>query len=138
MKKKLITLVFMVSGLFFFSLLSGFKPFDQQKEWPVPEKYVKMQNPVKADAESLKEGKSLWIKHCQSCHGKSGLGDGSKAAQLKTTVEDLTIPSIQKQTDGAFFYKTSEGREDMPSFKKKIPDQDDIWNLVNYMRSLKK
>lgn len=138
MKKKLITLVVMVAALFLFNLLSGFKQFVHQKEWPVPEKYVKMQNPVKADAESLKEGKSLWIKYCQSCHGKSGLGDGSKAAQLKTTVEDLTTPKIQKQTDGAFFYKTSEGREDMPSFKKKIPEQEDIWNLVNYMRSLNK
>jgi mono/diheme cytochrome c family protein len=36
------------------------------------------------------------------------------------------------------FYKTAEGRVDMPSFKKKIADQEDIWNLVNYMRSLKK
>jgi hypothetical protein len=26
----------------------------------------------------------------------------------------------------------------MPSFKKKIPDEDDIWALVNYMRTLKK
>lgn len=138
MKKKLLTLVLMVTGLSLFSLLSGFKPFDQQKEWPVPEKYVKMQNPVKADAESLAAGKSLWVTHCKSCHGSKGMGDGSKAAQLKTPVEDLTTPEMQKQTDGSLFYKTSEGRKDMPSFKKKIPDQDDIWNLVNYLRSLKK
>ena len=109
-----------------------------QKEWPVPDKYNKMPNPLKGDAASLATGKELWAKHCQSCHGKSGKGDGSKAAQLKTTPEDLSTAEMQKQTDGAFFYKTLEGREDMPSFKKKIPDQDDIWALVNYMRVLKK
>ena len=138
MKKKFLTIIFIVAGILFFNMILGFKPFYQQKEWPVPEKYIKMQNPVKADAESIKEGKALWIKHCQSCHGKTGMGDGSKAAQLKTTVEDLTTPEMQKQSDGSLFYKTSEGRDDMPGFKKKIPDQEDIWNMVNYMRSLKK
>jgi mono/diheme cytochrome c family protein len=106
--------------------------------WPVPDKYLKMPNPVKSDAESVANGKELWAKNCQSCHGKSGKGDGPKAAQLKTTPEDLSKAEIQKQPDGAFFYKTSEGREDMPSFKKKIPDQEDIWALVNYLRTFKK
>jgi mono/diheme cytochrome c family protein len=106
--------------------------------WPVPDKYNKMPNPVKADAASIATGKELWAKHCQSCHGKSGKGVGSKAAQLKTLPNDMTKPDVQKQTDGAIFYKTSEGRQDMPSFKKKIPDQEEIWSVVNYMRTFKK
>jgi mono/diheme cytochrome c family protein len=118
---------------------AGFTTIQNQSDpWPVPEKYLKMVNPVKADAESLALGKELWVKHCQSCHGKTGKGDGSKAAQLKTQPEDLGKPDIQKQPDGAFFYKTMEGREDMPSFKKKIPDQDDVWAVVNYLRTFKK
>jgi len=122
-----------------FIVVCGFKVNQKHNDpWPVPEKYLKMANPVKTDAESLALGKELWAKHCQSCHGKSGKGDGSKAAQLKTQPEDLGKPDIQKQPDGAFFYKTLEGREDMPSFKKKIPDQDDIWALVNYVRTFKK
>jgi mono/diheme cytochrome c family protein len=106
--------------------------------WIVPDKYIKMPNPVKADAESLNTGKEVWAKHCQSCHGKAGKGDGSKAAQLKTSPSDFTKPEFQKQTDGALFYKTEEGRDDMPSFKKKISDQDDVWAVINYMRTFKK
>jgi mono/diheme cytochrome c family protein len=106
--------------------------------WIVPDKYIKMPNPVKADAESLNTGKEVWAKHCQSCHGKTGKGDGSKAAQLKTSPADFTKPEFQKQTDGALFYKTEEGRDDMPSFKKKISDQDEVWAVVNYMRTFKK
>jgi mono/diheme cytochrome c family protein len=106
--------------------------------WPVPDKYNKMANPLKDDASATATGKGLWAKHCQSCHGKTGKGDGSKAAQLKTLPDDMTKPDVQKQTDGALFYKTLEGREDMPSFKKKISDQDDVWSLVNYIRTFKK
>jgi mono/diheme cytochrome c family protein len=106
--------------------------------WPVPDKFNKMPNPVKADAESMATGKELWAKHCQSCHGKAGKGDGSKAAQLKTAPDDFSKADFQKQPDGALFFKTSEGRDDMPSFKKKITDQEEIWAVVNYMRTFKK
>ncbi|MDH4091648.1 MAG: cytochrome c [Cyclobacteriaceae bacterium] len=120
------------------AFLYSFTFFQEKKPWVVPDKYEKMANPVKADAESLKTGKALWTKHCQSCHGKTGLGDGTKAAQLDTEVDDLTSAEVQKQSDGAMFYRTQEGRDDMPSFKKKIPEEDDIWALVNFMRSLAK
>ncbi|HVZ57470.1 MAG TPA: c-type cytochrome [Chitinophagaceae bacterium] len=116
---------------------AGFRPF-QQEPWPVPDKYVKMANPVKSDATSIAAGKELWAKHCQSCHGKTGKGDGPKAAQLKTQPADFNKPDFTNQTDGAIFYKTSEGRKDMPSFKKKIDDPDDIWSIVNYIRSMHK
>jgi len=129
---------FFVSGLFFLVIAAASFIQVQKKPWPVPDKYLKMPNPVKSDAASLATGKELWVKHCQSCHGKSGKGDGPKAVQLKTEPEDLGKPDIQNQPDGAFFYRTSEGREDMPSFKKKIDDPDDIWAVVNYVRTFKK
>jgi mono/diheme cytochrome c family protein len=110
----------------------------QTKPWPVPDKDAKTPNPVKADAASVSAGKQLWAQHCASCHGKTGLGDGNKAAQLKTQPSDFTKASFQGQSDGSMFYKIVAGRDDMPSFKKKIPDAEDIWNLVNFTRTLKK
>jgi mono/diheme cytochrome c family protein len=110
----------------------------QTKPWVVPADKAKVANPLKGDAGSVATGKTLWNQHCASCHGKTGLGDGSKAAQLETTPPDFSKAAFQGQTDGAIFFKTSEGRGDMPSFKKKIPDQEDIWALVNFMRTLKK
>ena len=125
-----------ISGLFL--LTAAFKANQQPKPWPVPEKAAKTPNPVKSSAESISAGKQLWSQHCSSCHGKTGLGDGTKAAQLKTQPNDMTVASFQSQSDGSLFYKVSEGRDDMPSFKKKIPDAEDIWDLVIYMRTLKK
>lgn len=109
-----------------------------RKPWPVPEKDKKMKNPVASDAESLKTGKSLWNMHCKSCHGSKGLGDGSKAAQLKTDPGDFSKADVQNETDGTLFFRTSVGRDDMPSFKKKIADADDRWSIINYMRTFKK
>lgn len=112
--------------------------FIQNKPWTVPADKEKVPNTIKTSAASIAEGKALWSTHCASCHGKTGLGDGAKATTLNTAPPDFSKAAFQGQTDGSIFYKTSEGRGDMPSFKKKITDADDIWNLVNFMRSLKK
>ena len=132
--KKYISILFTV---IFVSVLMAFVPKKQNDPWPVPDKYKNMANPVKSDATSLATGKTLYNQHCKSCHGTKGKGDGPKAAQLDTECGDFTKPAFQSQTDGTLFYKTSEGRKDMPSFKKKIADQNDIWAVVNYMRTLK-
>lgn len=107
------------------------------KPWDVPAKFESMKNPVKSDATSIADGKSLYSTHCSSCHGKKGKGDGPKAAQLETECGDFTTPAFQKESDGAVFYKMTEGRKDMPTFAKKIPDEKERWALVNYIRTLK-
>ncbi len=115
-------------------VIMAFMPSPEQNApWPVPDNYKNMKNPVKFDKTAAA---ALWSTHCKSCHGKEGLGDGTKAAQLKTECGDFSSAAFQKQTDGALFYKTLEGRDEMPSYKKKIPDQDEIWQLVHYMRTM--
>ena len=110
----------------------------QKKPWVVPDNFKNMKNPVASNAESIAAGKALYATHCKSCHGAKGLGDGSKAAQLKTEPGDFSTADFQAESDGAVFYKSIEGRDDMPSFKKKIPDSDDRWSVVNFIRTLKK
>ena len=82
MKRKLMLFIaaFTVSVMSF-----AFTIIQEPKPWPVPDKSAKTPNPVKSNSESIAAGKALWNLHCSSCHGKKGLGDGSKAAQLKTT-----------------------------------------------------
>ncbi|WP_370477781.1 c-type cytochrome [Tamlana flava] len=120
-------------GVIIFSLYSFSSIF--QEGWKVPEKYVKMKNPTDPD-EDLAIGKSLYSKHCQSCHGKEGYGDGPKAKEMTGDLGDFSSEEYQQQTDGTLFYKTSFGKDDMPEFTKKIPDDEDRWLIVNYMRTL--
>jgi mono/diheme cytochrome c family protein len=106
-----------------------------QDEWVVPEKYQNMANPTDPK-EDLNIGKSLYSKHCQSCHGKEGYGDGKKANEVEGDLGDFSSEEFQAQSDGALFYKTTFGRDDMPEYTKKMPDDEDRWLIVNYMRTL--
>jgi mono/diheme cytochrome c family protein len=109
----------------------------QPKPWVVPANFKSMKNPIATSDASVKAGQVLYAKTCAACHGKIGLGDGPKAKSLKTTVTNFSMAESQNQTDGEHFYKTKTGRGDMPKYEGKLSD-DDIWNIVNYMRTIKK
>lgn len=116
-------------------------------QWDVPEKYRKMKNPVASSAVSIRIGKQMYVRHCRSCHGITGKGEGPRAPKLTHSIGDFTTAAFQKETDGAIFYKMTEGHDEMPSFRKKIPGSDDIiegsfgetgsvGDLINYIRTL--
>jgi mono/diheme cytochrome c family protein len=110
---------------------------DPPKPWPVPDEYKNMENPTIGDPQALKMGEMLYKRHCLSCHGRTGLGDGPKARGLKTFSGDFSGDYYQDQTDGAHFYKTMVGRDEMPGYENKLP-KEDIWAIVTYMRTFKK
>ena len=109
----------------------------QTKPWVVPANFKSMKNPIATSDASITAGLGLYRKNCLPCHGKAGLGDGPKSKSLKTTVGNMTLAEFQNQTDGEHFYKTKMGRGDMTKYEGKISDED-IWNVVNYMRTFKK
>jgi len=109
------------------------------KAWPVPDKDKALKAPVKlSDASVISTGKELWAKHCKSCHGSKGLGDGPKGASLKTFPGDFSSAAFQSGTDGELFFRTNKGRDEMPAYEKKIPEANDRWALVAFMRTMKK
>jgi mono/diheme cytochrome c family protein len=109
----------------------------QTTPWVVPANFKSMKNPIAASDASTQAGKTLYAKTCAACHGKTGLGDGPKAKSLKTPATDFSKAAFQNQTDGEHFYKTKTGRGEMTKYEGKMSD-DDIWNIVNYMRTFKK
>ena len=122
---------------FSFSQVMNAQSQKKAEPWPVPATEKAKANPVAADDATMKLGTSSWTKNCASCHGKTGLGDGVKGRMGKTHPGDFTSADFQASTDGELFYRTKAGRNEMPSFDKKIPDNE-IWALVHYMRSFKK
>jgi mono/diheme cytochrome c family protein len=75
---------------------------------------------------------------CAMCHGDSGNGKGDLAADMKLQLADFSDPkSLQGKTDGELFYVIKNGKGQMPAEGTRAkPDQ--IWNMVNYIRSLAK
>ena len=104
--------------------------------WVAPESENDRANPIARSAESTARGRALYERHCRSCHGQSGRGDGPVAKRLGYTAGNLTdAAQMNSQTDGAIFWKIATGREPMPAFRKDRDLTDDqIWDLVNYAR----
>jgi mono/diheme cytochrome c family protein len=95
------------------------------------------QNPVKPTPESLAKGKKTYAIDCAMCHGENGDGKGDLAADMKN-VTDFTAPdALKNRTDGELFAIMRKGKGEMPPEGDRAKN-DDIWNLVNYIRSLKK
>ncbi len=131
--------IFILSALFVgcFALLSmSLLDSEFQDPWEVPAKYQKMENPFLDAADEENIGRMMYSKHCKSCHGTKGKGDGTKAEDLDTEVGDFTDGSLIDQTDGTLYYKTFFGRDDMPSFNKKIKVEEEKWMIINYLRKL--
>jgi mono/diheme cytochrome c family protein len=131
---KAFIIVILLAGLSSWGSIKLYK----NDNWDVPEAAQKMKNPTKADKENMVVGRAIYLKHCRSCHGRDGEGDGPKAGELDTFPGDFSSEEFQSQTDGALYYKTTEGKGDMPSFKKTIRSDEDRWILVHYMRTFKK
>ena len=105
-----------------------------QGEWNADPKCVaSAKNTVKGVGNAKKTVET----NCVTCHGASGKGDGPAAAALPPPKPaDWTSAKIQAESDAVLFCKISDGRGAMPPWKH-LPDKD-RWEVVNYIRTLKK
>ncbi len=105
------------------------------KNWPVPEEAKKQKNPVPAAPSTLAAAKAIFLENCAQCHGEDGKGDGPEAPMYSVKPADFTDAHMMREmTDGEIFYKITEGRMPMPSFKKRLTDEQ-RWQLVNYVKT---
>src|SRR5437016_14406567 len=100
-----------------------------QEEWKAPVRASKKKNPVPADEKSTARGKEIYTQNCHSCHGPTGKGDGPAAKDLPKKARDLADPKTVSETDGALFWKISEGRAPMTSYEKLLSEED-RWHVV--------
>ncbi len=98
-----------------------------------------LKNPVPASPESVAAGKQLYTRNCAPCHGTSG--EGGPGNDLIPAAPDLTDAMWDHgSSDGEIFTNIRNGIApdfNMTPFKDKLKD-DDIWNDVNYIRSIAK
>ncbi|MEE8128946.1 MAG: ankyrin repeat domain-containing protein [Vicinamibacterales bacterium] len=99
-------------------------------------------NPEPSTAESVAAGAATYARLCASCHGPTGRGDGTLAA---ATAAYGSLPS--NFTDGIWQHGGSDGEIfvtirdgvgpdfSMDAFRDRLRESD-VWNLVNYLKSL--
>lgn len=130
--KKILVSVTLLSVMYFLSVAFISPP---QEKWVAPPSADKIVNPLKNDANAAASGKKLFKMMCSVCHGPKGKGDGMAGAGLTPKPTDLTSAVFQSQTDGAIFWKISEGRAPMASYETSIPEKK-RWQLINYLKTL--
>lgn len=93
-------------------------------------------NPFPPTAESIAAGEEVYVQNCQTCHGASGLGDGSGGAGLDPPPADL-VYHVPLHPDDELFTTIVEGKTGtaMPAFGAQLSEEQ-IWHLINYLRTL--
>jgi mono/diheme cytochrome c family protein len=94
----------------------------------------KLKNPVAYTQKSLTQGKTYFGRTCATCHGL----DGKAQLDVVADATDLTSPKLYKSgtSDGEIYRSIRDGAgQAMPPFKSNFTEEN-LWNLVNYVRSL--
>jgi mono/diheme cytochrome c family protein len=110
------------------ALLAQNLSYRPDPDWQAPAPAAARANPLAPTPEIVAGGSKLFRRHCAECHGEDGRGL-RKAA-------DLQLPVVQQQSDGALFWKITNGnsRRKMPSWAR-LPELQ-RWQLVLYLRTL--
>lgn len=115
-------------------------------EWEAPTAAHALISPLShTNPEHARNGRSLFAKHCVTCHGEQGRGDGPSARlharRSGYAPRDLSRSDVQAGlTDGEIFWKIGTGwrpgsRIVMPGVGDEVSPED-RWRLVIYVRSL--
>lgn len=100
-----------------------------------PEEVKKLKNTVPFSKASIARGRILFIRDCTECHGN----DGKSKVDVIANATDLTQPKLWTSgtSEGEIFRSIRDGAGDsMPPFKAEIENEEDMWHLVNFTRSL--
>lgn len=105
-----------------------------QSDWQVPANENENRSPFLFDDDMVLEGRISYENSCTSCHGSPGQDDFTP---MSPPPGDPASNQFQLQTDGALFHKIKMGRGSMPKFEDAFAD-DELWNLIAYIRSFNK
>ena len=93
-------------------------------------------NPIESTGESRAIGRQRYVFMCRECHGNRGLGDGDMAHAGGVPSDFTDDVWDHGESDGEIFAVIKEGvSADMQGYANRLSDEE-IWHVVNYLRSL--
>ena len=106
---------------------------------PEPHRHAEgqaLESPVPSTRDSVSTGRQRYVFMCRECHGNRGLGDGDMA-HAGGEVPDFTDDVwLHGPSDGEMFLVIRDGvTADMQPYANRLSDED-IWHLVNYLKTL--
>jgi mono/diheme cytochrome c family protein len=108
-----------------------------QDTTPVPAAGQK--NPVKSTDKSQARAKELYGQDCALCHGNNGNGKTDLAKDMGLTLDDWSNPAtLANKPDQDLFNVIRNGKGKMPAEEAGRAKDEEVWNLVIYIRGLYK
>ena len=107
---------------------------------PAPEPYTGMKNLLPASKENIAAGKQLFHQNvqpipCETCHGFKGNGFGVVFARMQPYPRDFTCYQTMKEvSDGQLFWIIKHGSHGTRMKPFKHLEEDEVWQLVHYVR----
>ncbi|MGD0094920.1 MAG: cytochrome c [Terracidiphilus sp.] len=98
-----------------------------------------LKNPVKPTEKSQARAKEIYSVDCVVCHGETGDGKTDLAKDMQLTLVDWRDPkSLAGKSDGDLFNVIRNGKDKMPPEASGRAKDDEVWNLIIYIRGLAK
>jgi mono/diheme cytochrome c family protein len=90
-----------------------------------------------ASQPDIEQGRDIYRKHCQECHGAEGRGDGPRAAMLAPSPGNLVSAATSTKTDEELLAILVQGvpRTAMRGWSDQLSN-DERRNVLAYVRSL--
>ena len=92
-----------------------------------------LQDPYRATARTLDEGKALYQTYCIVCHGEQGKGDGPISSKIPPPPSYLS-DRLMQFPPGRVFHVISMGTGKMPSYAAQL-SMDERWKIVTYVHA---
>jgi mono/diheme cytochrome c family protein len=118
-------------------IVTGAKSIAQEISWVAPEYANSLKNPFVGNQKATNDGKEIYDQMCVLCHGLKGQGNGEAGLTLERHPANFLALNVKSQTDGAIFWKITNGKAPMATYFELLTD-DQRWKLVNYIRELGK
>jgi mono/diheme cytochrome c family protein len=121
----------------FLLIVTGTRSIAQEISWAAPEYSNSLKNPFVGNHKATNDGKEMYNQMCVLCHGSQGQGNGEAGRTLQPNPANFLALNVKNQTDGAIFWKITNGNAPMATYFEILND-DQRWKLVNYIRELEK
>jgi mono/diheme cytochrome c family protein len=90
-------------------------------------------NPISLSPQVVEEGKVLYSRYCQACHGEGGAGDGKVADQYKGVAN--LVAKAKVVTEGHIYHVITHGKGRMWPHGSQV-NPDERWKIVHFVKSL--
>ena len=93
---------------------------------------------VEPTSENISKGEAIYKKHCQTCHGTTGLGDGPAGQRMNPKPSNFQDKEkMAAGTDEDLLKQITKGKAPMPPFERKLKENE-RWMVLHYIRTLAK